>query len=73
MYLKVWQSLPMIVRIICRVSEEFRMMGMICSSLDIRQSNENLIIEDMGEVKEKIIRILSIISRDQMKVVFFGR
>ena len=77
MYLKVLQSLRMIVRIICMVSEELGMIGMICACLDIRQSNENLISEekwkDMRDVKEKINRILSIISRDQMKVVFFGR
>lgn len=43
------------------------MMKMNYSTVDSRQSN------DVREVKEKIHRILSMISRDQMKVVFFGR
>ncbi|CAF4175027.1 unnamed protein product, partial [Adineta steineri] len=44
---------------------------------DVIKSNRNLITtdkyKDIQQLKEKVNRILSIISRDHMKVVFFGR
>jgi hypothetical protein len=46
-------------------------------SLDVVKSDQNLITndkyKDVQQLKEKVSRILSIISRDHMKVVFFGR
>ncbi|CAF1422234.1 unnamed protein product [Adineta steineri] len=44
---------------------------------DVIKSNRNLITtdkyKDIQQLKEKVNRILSVISRDHMKVVFFGR
>ncbi|UJR20811.1 hypothetical protein I4U23_023923 [Adineta vaga] len=44
---------------------------------DVMKSNRNLLTiekyKDIQQLKEKVNRILSIISRDHMKVVFFGR
>jgi hypothetical protein len=45
--------------------------------IDVIKSDQNLITnekyKDIQQLKEKVSRILSIISRDHMKVVFFGR
>ncbi len=45
--------------------------------LDVIKSDRNLITnekyKDIQQLKDKVNRILSIISRDHMKVVFFGR
>jgi hypothetical protein len=45
--------------------------------IDVIKSDRNLITKDkykdIQQLKEKVNRILSIISRDHMKVVFFGR
>ncbi len=45
--------------------------------LDVIKSDRNLITnekyKEIQELKEKVNRILSMISRDHMKVVFFGR
>jgi hypothetical protein len=46
-------------------------------NIDVIKSDRNLITKDkykdIQQLKEKVNRILSIISRDHMKVVFFGR
>ena len=45
--------------------------------LDVMKSDKELLAmdkyKDSQQLKEKVSRILSIISRDHMKVVFFGR
>lgn len=45
--------------------------------VDVSKSERNLITgeqrEEVQQLKEKVNRILTIISRDHMKVVFFGR
>ncbi len=45
--------------------------------LDVKKSDRNLITDEkyknIQQLKDKVTRILSVISRDHMKVVFFGR
>jgi hypothetical protein len=47
------------------------------SFIEVSKSDRNLITnekhKDIQQLKDKVNRILSIISRDHMKVVFFGR
>jgi hypothetical protein len=45
--------------------------------IEVKKSDQDLITsdkyQDIQQLKEKVNRILTIISRDHMKVVFFGR
>ncbi len=51
--------------------------NLLLTCIDVIKSDQNLITnekyKDIQQLKEKVSRILSIISRDHMKVVFFGR